>query len=166
MCNLICFFLLLPLMYYVPLHPVHVSYSNIEYNANTRKLDIIIKLYTDDFEQIVNRKNNIILNLAKENELKNASIYCIRYVYDHFKIKINRNTHWEKTAIFQGKKHTELETFLYFSVSLKKQAKSIELTNTLMNDLYQDQNNLVIFNFSDNEIALKMDAKTYYKKLL
>ncbi|NPA67446.1 MAG: hypothetical protein GXO50_02435, partial [Chlorobi bacterium] len=66
------------------LHPVHFSVTNMEYNEQNKEFDISIKLFADDFEKIVNRNYNVVLNLGKENCLKNAGEYIDKYVKKHF----------------------------------------------------------------------------------
>ena len=53
------FFILLPF-----LHPVHVSLLNIDIEPDTRDIQVVFKLFSDDFENIILQKYNVQLDIT------------------------------------------------------------------------------------------------------
>ena len=60
-------FLIIALLYY---HPVHLTVTNIEYFQNEKNIIISIRLFTNDFEKILDIKNNITLNIGKKMKIQ------------------------------------------------------------------------------------------------
>jgi len=140
-----------------PLHPVHFSVINMEYNEQTQGFDISIKLFADDFEKIVNRNYNVILNLGKENQLRDCNSYIDRYIRRNFvvvfdKKAVSKKMTQEKVIV----KSEEKSVWLYYKLQSKKPHKVL-VRNTLMNDLYNDQKNLFIFTFNKFQEAKKSE---------
>ncbi|MFC2121950.1 DUF6702 family protein, partial [Bacteroidota bacterium] len=62
---LTCFFLLAVSRLLVSdMHPLHVSLTNIEYQKEDKTFKIAFKIFTDDFEEILNRKYSVVMNLG------------------------------------------------------------------------------------------------------
>lgn len=136
-------------------HPVHFSVINMEYNEQTQAFDISVKLFTDDFEKIINKKYNVVLNLGKENELKDYNKFIDRYIINNFVIVFDKKVVSKK--LLQTKltiNNDDKATWIYYTLKSKKPHKVL-IRNTLLNDLYNDQKNLFIFTFKDFQEAKK-----------
>jgi len=139
------------------MHPVHFSVINMEYNEQNQAFDISIKLFSDDFEKIVNKNYNVVLNLGKDNQLKNCNNYIDRYVKRNFvvvfdKKPVSKRMMQEKVIV----KSEEKSVWLYYKLQTKKPHKVL-VRNTLMNDLYNDQKNLFIFTIAKFQEAKKFE---------
>src|ERR1700761_9206874 len=88
----VLFFLLIPFAAKTPAikpHPLHVSTSDISYNAETKKLETICTIFTDDFELALSKQYNAKVDLQKP-EMHNAMDALVkRYIADHLDIKTN-----------------------------------------------------------------------------
>ncbi len=152
---------------YIYSHPVHISIVNIDYNESEQIFQISIKLFTDDFEQIINRNNNVILNIGKANEHKKCNDYINKYIKNHLIFKIN-NKNLTKNAILIKKEVNNKEnvTWLYYKIKYSA-GKKVSISNTLLNDLYNDQKNLFIFTFKNTQEAYKFEKnKTNFEFLI
>ncbi len=139
------------------LHPVHFSVVNMEYNDKTEAFDISIKLFTDDFEKIVDKNYNVVLNLGKENQLKDCNRFIDKYIKKNFlvifdKKAVTKKSELQKITVNENDK----ATWIYYSLKSKKPRKVL-IRNTLMNDLYTDQKNLFIFTVKDFQEAKKFE---------
>jgi len=138
-------------------HPVHFSVINMEYNDKTEAFDISIKLFTDDFEKIINKNDNVVLNLGKENQLKDCNKFIDKYIKKNFVIVfdkkgVSKKLEQQKFTVNENDK----ATWIYYSLKSKKPIKVL-IRNTLMNDLYNDQKNLFIFTVKDFQEAKKFE---------
>ena len=138
-------------------HPIHLAVTTIEYNVSRDEYDILIRIFTDDLETIINKRYNVDLNLGKENEIKNSQKYIKNYIQDCLIISINKkklSNHME----FIRKEHDADEnvTFLYFR-SKNSGGKKVSITNILLTDLYDNQKNLLIFTYKNTQEAFTFE---------
>jgi len=129
----------------------------MEYNGQNQEFDISIKLFADDFEKIINKNYHVILNLGKENRLKDCNNFIDRYVKRNFvvvfdKKAVSKKMTQEKVIV----KSEERSVWLYYKLQSKK-AHKVLVRNTLMNDLYNDQKNLFIFTYKKFQKAKKFE---------
>ena len=136
-------------------HPIHVSMTNIEYNATDNSYDIIIKVFTDDFEKNIYNLYKVKLNTEKENEYQNYANIVSKYINKYFKIKFDNKTY---KLTFISKKSNFEATWLSFKLSgISKTVNKTEIINNIMNQFYRDQTNLLIFTKQDLQKAFNMN---------
>lgn len=140
--QLLLFFLLI-------FHPVHVSVTSMEYNKGEKIFLVSFKVFTDDFETIVERKYGVSLNLGKEDELKNANEYFSRYFMESFIFRVNGEE--LKEPVFLEKKMDDIAVWLYYKYPTPGNVEEVEIKNVIMLDMFMDQSNLLIFKYNDFE---------------
>ena len=127
------------------LHPIHVSITNIEYQPDKKVFDISCKLFADDFEAVIKQKYGVELKSGQPGELSDYKKYTYKYIAEHLSLKINNKEFNEEKLFFIKKKLNEEAVWLYFQYPFNNEIEHVTLTNTLMNDKFTDQTNLVIF---------------------
>ena len=138
-------------------HPIHVSVTNIDYNSKSKLFDISVKLFADDFSKILNSKYRTKINF--ENKNKNDNRYVDKYIKENLKLFLNnKNINNKKLKLTQVKyKKVENVVWLYYKYKYSENPKKVKIINTLMNDLYRDQKNLLIFTYKKTQKAFKFD---------
>ncbi len=138
-------------------HPIHLAVTTIEYNESRDEYDIMIRIFTDDLEAIINKRYNVELNLSKENENKDCQKYIKNYIQDRLIISINKKN-LSNNMDFIKKEHDADEnvTFLYFR-SKNSGGKKVTITNILLTDLYDNQKNLLIFTYKNTQEAFTFE---------
>jgi len=131
------------------LHPVHVSLTNIEYNGTQNKYEITLKFFKDDFNKIIEKKFNTSINLQDSSISSAEKKTVAEYINSHLKISTLKNKITSKCVI--KKQVAEYSVWYYLQIPSKKQPQKIQITNTLMLDLYSDQTNLVIVKVGEKE---------------
>lgn len=146
-------------------HPVHISVTNIEYNEQTKSFNTSIRLFIDDFEQIIYNKTSVKLNLGKENEHKNSKTYIDNYCKENLEIIFDSDKNISKKMIMTEYKVNSGENTVTIYYKIKEQIpQKVEINNKLLNDLYSDQKNLLIFTCKNTQEAIKFDfSKTNAK---
>jgi len=137
-------------------HPLHVSMVNIEFNREDSTFTLAAKIFTDDFEAILLQKYGIVMNLGKENEYKEAGKYFSKYIDEKFCIifdSIKANMEFVK------KEQNFEAVWLYFNFKSPESITKIEISNQIMFDMFNDQKNLVIFNFNNQQKAFMFNHK-------
>lgn len=145
------------LFFLLSFHPVHVSVTSMEYNKTEQVFLVSFKVFTDDFETIIGRRYGVMLNLGKENELKNADEYFSRYFRESFSFQVNGEE--MKEPVFLKKKMSDVAVWLYFSYQAPGEPNEVEIKNIIMLDMFSDQNNLLIFRCDDFEKGFIFDRK-------
>ena len=136
-------------------HPIHVSMTNIEYSVSENSYNIIIKVFTDDFEKNIYNLYKVKLNTEKENEYSDYSKIVSKYVNKYFKMSFDKKSYKLK---FVSKKSNFEATWLSFKLSnLSKTVNNAEIINNIMNQFYRDQTNLLIFTKDDLQKAFNMN---------
>lgn len=134
MLSLIYSFLLL-------LHPLHISVTEIEYNEKVQALQIISRIFVDDLETAVRAQLQQpeldILNPGKDVTTK---MLVADYVSQHLKIKLDGK---DQKLNLLGYEEENFALVCYIEIEKIKSFKTIEVTNTIITELYDDQSNLV-----------------------
>ena len=138
-------------------HPVHISVTNMEYNKGEKIFLVSFKVFTDDFETIVERKYGVNLNLGKEDELENADEYFSRYFRESFSFIVNGEE--LKEPVYLEKKMNDISVWLYYKYSISGNVKDVGIKNIIMLDIFMDQSNLLIFKYNDFEEGFVFDRK-------
>ncbi len=125
-------------------HKFYVSISQIELNREAKSLEISIRLFAHDLEEAVfrNSKEKLLLGSNKENP--KAKELILAYLKSNFEIIQSEKAIAYKLLGF------ELENdiiWLYVEASYKQIIKDIEISNSLITDLFEDQKNII--NFKD-----------------
>ena len=148
--QLLLFFLLV-------FHPVHVSVTSMEYNKGEKIFLVSFKVFTDDFETIVERKYGVNLNLGKEDELENANEYFSRYFRESFSFMVNGEE--LKEPVFLEKKMDDIAIWLYYRYPISGNVERVDIKNIIMLDIFRDQSNLLIFKYNDFEKGFIFDRE-------
>ncbi len=133
------------------MHPVHVSYSNIDINSENGEISLTLKFYTDDFKLLFIHLYEYELILEPDKEPSPKEVEMITsYLSDAF---IIRNSDNQKILFnYQHKEQNDDSIWLYFKGNLPQTNTSkIFISNALLLDLYFDQTNLLIIKWGEFE---------------
>lgn len=123
------------------LHPLHVSVTEIEHDANKKALEITMRIFLDDLENSI---RNDLQKPALDITMPGADYTTDQLVEDYLKkhFKINANG---KDVQYQYLGHeVELPViYLYVLASNVKKVKDITIYNDLIMETYNDQANLI-----------------------
>lgn len=147
----------LSVLLFVPLlaftmHKYYISLCEIEYHEEQQSIQIILGLFIDDIEVVLNKEHNATLNLATDNEDINIDSYYEAYLNKHFKIITN-----EKLSPYQfiGKEYDDDIVRFYLEVEGIEQLNSIEILNSCLLDYFEDQQNII-------KVKVNKLEKTFY----
>jgi hypothetical protein len=139
------------------LHPVHVSLLNVDLDPETGKIEVVFKLFSDDFEKIVLHKYNVDLDLASKLDPGEKADAINKYIYESFELRINgtKIDNWEYT----GNQISEDAIWLYYKNLWPGKIEKVSITDAALMDLYEDQTNLVIVSCHDKQNGYHLDNK-------
>lgn len=149
-------------------HPLHLTFTNLEYNARKNNWTLTIKVFSDDFatnlkmatgaEPITGRNSG---NGQTEQLLK-------KWLETRLLIWFDSRPVLSETWKFTGITVREDASWLNFTFSAGMPSSEIKIRNSLLMDLYGDQKNLFIltmehfqsahqFKIKDQETVIKLN---------
>jgi hypothetical protein len=129
-------------------HEFYLSVTEIEYSKEQESLQIITRVFIDDFENVLNERYNEDLQLSSEEEKGEVKKNIVRYLDQKLKIRIGRE---DLQLNYLGKEYDADQLILYIEVKNVAAFNQIEITNGILTDLFDDQKNVV---------HVKIDGKT------
>jgi hypothetical protein len=138
-------------------HPTHISIAEVDFFSNKKEIQVAAKVFTDDFDAAIQKISEKSMYLDTKKENPQADEWIKTYLQANFKIKINQKTVLNLNYV--GKEYIDDATWVYFSYPFAaKKIQSLEVTNTLVFDLFDDQKNVV--NIRKDRKAVKTDFTT------
>lgn len=137
---------LLPMVSFTTLHKYYVSLTEIDFVKEEKSVQIISRIFVDDFETVLRDRYDEELTLMVENEGEEIDYYVERYFQEKFKVIINDNA---KEFNFIGKEYEDDIMLCYLEIQDIEEISSIQVENRLLFDKFPDQKNIVRFKIYD-----------------
>jgi hypothetical protein len=144
------------------LHPLHVTVTEIELDEKDKRLEIMMRVFTDDLEQTLRKElHQPELDILSP---KNATTDQLveNYLKDHFKIQLDGKP--QKTSYIGHEKEDDA-FILYIEVSNIRKLTTIQVTNSVMTDAFEDQSNIVNVTVREKVKSLRLTPDTSTDKL-
>lgn len=153
-------FILAFLLSVLAAHPIHVSVTEIMFDEKERELEIITRIFTDDLETSIRKASD-----QPEVKLTESSTDQLvwKYLEPRFKITLDGRTQKVK---YLGHEVEGDAMLCYIQVSNVKKWKSIEVFNSVITELYDDQSNLVHVTVKDTVRSLRLVRANPWGKLI
>ena len=139
-------------------HPIHLSVINMEYDENKEEFEMLIRVFTDDFEAIINKELKTSIKLVNNNTKENY-IYIDKFLKKHIKVYFNNKYISGKMKIFKIEDDVEKNTTEVIYKFKHKIPKKVNIINSLFLGYFRDQKNLFIFTCGKTQEAFKFDRK-------
>ena len=135
-------------------HPFHVSVVEINHNANEKTLEISCKIFTDDFENVLKQNYKTKVDLINPPERRLMDTLVKKYLLSHLGFTVN-----DKSAglSYIGFEHESEAIYGYLQASNIPSIKKIDITNSLMHDMFTDQINLIHMIEAGERKSTKLD---------
>lgn len=144
------------------LHPIHVSVTEIEMDEKDQRLEIMMRVFIDDFELTLrNKLNQPELDLLAKAESDRDAIIS-KYLENHFKVNLDGKS--QKNG-YVGHEQEDLAFIVYIEVPQVKKWKTIQIYNDVIMETHADQSNLVHVTFRDTVKSLRLTKSNPIDKL-
>ena len=121
-------------------HKFYVSVTDIDYQSEQKSLQIISRIFVDDFEDVLEARYSIPMILLPNEETKEADKWIERYINQKLNLAIEDE---ELQLNYLGKRLEDDRIYLYIEVENLSSFNSISVENLILTDLYEEQKNLV-----------------------
>lgn len=144
------------------LHKYYLSYTKINYAKDSKSLQVTMKIFTDDLENVLNQQFKINAQLNSDREINNINKHLSEYINDKFEIEVNKA---KKDYTFLGKEYKNDETNIYLEIENIDKIETITITNKMLMEIFNDQQNIIkvkIDNFKKSSIYTKNNYKSSF----
>ena len=132
--------LILPLFAFTAVHKYYVSVTQIEYLEDRESVQIITRIFIDDFENVLRERYDSSLVLNDNRDEDEIDKYIEKYLSSRILVNINNTP---VTIKYLGKKYTDDIANCYLEITNVKAINSFEIKNEVLFDIFADQKNIV-----------------------
>jgi hypothetical protein len=137
------------------MHPFHVSTTEINHNATDKTLEISCKIFVDDFEACLSKQYHTKADLSAASMKTAMDSLVKKYLLSHLLIKADTRT----VAIhYLGFEKEDVAANVYLEVENISSVKKVEVNDSILQDLYDDQINIIHVVVGGNRKSTKLDA--------
>lgn len=144
-------------------HEFYLSVTEIEYNNEEQSLQIITRVFIDDFQNVLNERYNEELQLSEDDEEGPVRENIEKYLSQ--KLRLNANGK-ELQLNYLGKEYDADQLVLYIEVENVAPFNKIEVTNAILTDLFDDQKNVVHVKVNGETKSLLLMRQQESEKLI
>ena len=158
--SIFCFFCVRLFVSFV--HPIHVSVAEIEMDEKDKRLEIMMRVFTDDLELTLRKATNQpeldLLSLSEKarNEMISS------YLKNHFKISLDGKA---QKISYLGHEQEDPALIFYIEVANVKKWKTIQVQDDIIMEIHDDQSNLVHVTVREKIRSLRLTKNNPVDKL-
>lgn len=136
-------------------HDFHASVCDVEYDGKRKALEITHRIFLDDLEEALrkwsgNNKVDVINPTNKEQFQQMLG----RYLLENFAIKVNNK---QVSMNYLGSEMEDDVMYCYIDMVPVKKVKSLEVTNSILIQMFDDQINIVHVDIAEETKSLKLN---------
>lgn len=135
-------------------HPLHVSTSDISYNAKEGKLEVICTIFVDDFESAIAKQTKAKTDLIKPEQHTAMDALVKKYIDANLHIKTGGMA---APLTYIGYENNREMVNVYLETDKVALPKKVEVEVSLLHNLYNDQLNIVHITVNGNRKSAKID---------
>jgi hypothetical protein len=125
-------------------HRYHTSFAEADYNRDEQSLEVSLRTFADDLENILSRRAGKRIALDRRKE---AEPLLLAYLQETFQLKSSSGGVLKLSWV--GMEVKVDAVWLYFEVKIPGGLNDVQLRNRFLQDLFNDQRNVV--NVKDGE---------------
>ena len=137
-------------------HPLHLSVVEINHSQEDKTLEITCRIFRDDFEKILIQNNKTRVDLINPANKAAMEKLVNEYIYQHLRIKTG-GKQINLTGIGFEFERSEDAIYSYFQAENISAIKNIEVMNTILYDLFDDQQNILHVTVGGNRKSSRLD---------
>lgn len=134
-------------------HPLHVSHAEADYNRETNRLEVALKVFADDFEARLSARAGHRVSLEKTPPVEFDAL-CRAYLAETFVVKSRDGAAQPLQWVGRELKDAENRLWLYFEVALPDGVDGARLRHAVLTDEFSDQLNSVLVREAGRQVTL------------
>jgi hypothetical protein len=147
----------------VVVHPLYVSVTNMDIDAQKGNVVLSIRIFTDDLETILHNKYHIDGWVGTPNEHCDSRRLLQAYLDERFAVTVNNGE--QLTLATDSMVIREDAMWFYMNGTASRSIRKVAVDNRLLTDFFAKQTNLVIIGVGRNEKGYKLDRRNHQIEL-
>lgn len=123
-------------------HEFYLSVTDINYIQEEKSLQVISRVFTDDFEDVLNKRYNKDFKLIPKFEVEEIDVFIEKYIRDKFILETNNG---QLTFNYVGRKYEDDMIYLFLEVENLEAFEVLTVENSILIDLFEEQKNMIHF---------------------
>jgi hypothetical protein len=129
-------------------HKFYVSVTQIDYVPNKKRIEITHRIFIDDLEKALEKKYKKKVYLTSTKESSDAETLIKNYLKENIKISINKKP---QEIVYLAREVEGDVLIFYTKIAISKKINTFEIFNSLLIDIYKEQQNIVHVNINGNK---------------
>lgn len=138
-------------------HVFYISITKVKWNDQHQRLDLSMRIFTDNLEEAVADAGGPPLKLWTDDEHAESDRYIAEYVISRVRFTVNGKA---AALEYLGKADALDATACFFQIRDIKQVKTVDVENSILTDLYDTQANVVRFEVAGEKKFVNLNKKT------
>ncbi|MGH1335432.1 MAG: DUF6702 family protein [Aureispira sp.] len=126
-------------------HPIYLSTTEIDYNKKAKTLEIAVKIFSDDLGEVLSKEQGTAVEIGTDREHKDATTLITKYLKEHFVVELNGKPKAFRYVTRENVREDFYATWVLLEVSKVSKIKSLKLTNNILMEHNDGQQNHVKF---------------------
>ena len=138
------------------LHKYYVSITQIEFVKEQQSVQIISRIFIDDFESVLRKRYDKSITLDRGDDETQIDDYIKKYLLTKIEISINNK---EVIPNFIGKKYDNGIMHCYLEIENVKSISTFQIKNKVLFDMFEDQKNVIRTNINNKNKTVVLTAQ-------
>ena len=138
------------------LHKYYVSITQIEFVKEQQSVQIISRIFIDDFESVLRKRYDKSITLDRGDDETEIDGYIKKYLLTKIEISINNK---EVIPNFIGKKYDDGIMHCYLEIENVKSISTFQIKNKVLFDMFEDQKNVIRTNINNKNKTVVLTAQ-------
>jgi hypothetical protein len=134
-------------------HPLHLSATEINYNAKENTMELSCRIFTDDFEDALSKSYKVKTDLSAPAGHKAMDGLVKKYMAAHIALAANGKP---ARLNYLGFEKDNEAVIVYMESEKVENLRNLETTCTVLYDLFDDQTNIFHVTFNGNRKSSKL----------
>lgn len=135
-------------------HPLHLSATELNYNAKENTWELSCRIFTDDLETALAKKYNVKTDLSAPAQHKAMDVLLKKYALANLAL---RGSAGPITLNYLGFENDSEAVIVYLESDPVKGLPRLEATNSILYDLFDDQSNIIHVTRNGSRKSSKLD---------
>ena len=138
-------------------HKFYTAIFKIDFNENKKRIEVTTRIFVDDLNTAISKKYNRKFSLGLATETPEDVDFMNKYISEKIILTLNGKP---KSLRFLSKEIDENVLVCYFNCDGVSKIKTFEIANTVLTEVYEEQQNIVQLNMNNKKQTLLLTSET------
>ena len=135
-------------------HPFYIAVTEINLNTSDKTLEVSCKMFADDLEQIIEKRNHAELDISSGKDKAKFDSYIPAYIKSHLGLAIDGKTGSLSYIGFEKEKES---AYCYFQVENISSLNKLDVNDSILQDFTSEQINIIHVTVNGRRQSTKLD---------